>query len=48
MLTTENLKMFFHSMLVLLSLITSPCLLSPKQERTIAVNKYKKTRYFLK
>ncbi len=41
MLTTENLKCFSQYALVLL-FHTSPCLLSPKQERTIAVNKYKR------
>ena len=48
MLTTENLKCFFTVCSSYSLLLNNPCLLSPKQERTIAVNKYKKTRYFLK
>lgn len=45
MLTTENLKCFSQYARNSL-LLDNPCLLSPKQERTIAVNKKQKTRYF--
>jgi len=48
MLTTENLKCFFTVFSSYSLLLNNPCLLSPIQGQTIAVNKCKKTCYFLK